>query len=201
MYSVSELKNILKARLSQKRYTHSLNVAEEAIRLAEEFGANKSDAYLAGLLHDICKEIPHDEQLKMVSKSQRDVTDVERSSPPLFHAVSGAWYTENTLEIRNEDILNAIRYHTVARENMSQLEKIIYLADLVSADRNYNDVSKMRKIAHQDLDKAMLSALKFSIEYVVAKGALIPVHTINAYNQYALQKKNAEAEKNIKEDI
>ena len=194
MYSVSELKDILKDRLSKKRFTHSLNVADEAIRLAEIFGANKSDAYLAGLLHDICKEIPAEEQKQMVMKSYRSVTDVERESPPLYHAIAGAWYIENALGIRNEDILNAVRYHTIARAGMSKLDQSIYLADLVSADRTYKDVNKMRRLAHSNLDGAMLEAIKFSIADVIGKGALLPVHTTEAYNQYALKVKEVKKE-------
>ena len=78
---------------------------------------------------------------------------------------------------------------------MSRLEKIVYLADLISAERTYKDVGRMRKIAYQDLDKAMLEALKFSITDVVAKGSLLPIHTIEAYNQYTLEQKNKENDK------
>ena len=196
MYSVSELKDILKIRLSKKRYTHSLNVADEAIKLAEKFGENKSDAYLAGLLHDICKEIPQDEQKQMVMKSVRNVSEVEKSSAPLYHAVAGAWYVENVLGIHNDDLLNSIRYHTIARAGMTKLEQIVYLADLVSADRTYKDINKMRKLAHEDLDNAMLEALKFSIEDVIGKGSMLPIHTIEAYNQYALAAKSEKEDKN-----
>lgn len=194
MYSVSELKTILKSRLSQKRYIHSLNVADEAIKLAEKYGANKSDAYLAGLLHDICKEIPKDEQLVMVNNSTRNVSDVEKMSPPLYHGIAGAYYCEKSLGISDNDILNAIRYHTIARAGMTKLEVIIYMADLISAERTYKDVNKMRKVAYRDLDCAMLAALKFSIDDVVGKGAMIPPDTISAYNEYLLicQKKDNE---------
>jgi nicotinate-nucleotide adenylyltransferase len=196
LYSVSELKDILKDRLSKKRYTHSLNVADEAMNLAEIFGANKSDAYLAGLLHDICKELPMEEQRQMVMKSCRSITNAEKDSPPLYHAIAGAWYIENNLGIRNEDILNAVRYHTIARAGMSRLEQIIYLADLVSVDRTYKEVNKMRRLARSNLDSAMLEAVKFSIADVIGKGALLPEHTIEAYNQYAIKAKEVKKEVN-----
>ncbi len=194
MYSAEEIIDILDIRLSKKRYQHSLNVADEARRLAENYDYfDPEKAYITGLLHDICKEIPKDEQLSMVKASAMDVTDVELVTPPLYHAIAGAWYSEQVLHIRDEDMLNAIRYHTVGRGGMSRLEEIIYLADLVSADRDYKDVNKMRKLAYQSIDKAMLEALKFSITDVVGKGSMLPRHSIEAYNQYiSIKKKEKE---------
>jgi len=194
LYSANELKDILKNRLSKKRYTHSLNVADEAVRLAGIFGADKNSAYLAGLLHDICKELPVDEQRQMVLKSTRSVTDVEKKSPPLYHAVAGAWFIETALDIHNEDILNAVRYHTIAGAGMSTLGKIVYLADLVSADRTYKEVNKMRRLVRSNLDRAMLEALKFSIDDVIKKGSLLPEHTIEAYNEYIVKIKEVKKE-------
>ena len=193
MCLAAEITDILEIRLSKKRFQHSLNVAEEARKLAEKFDyPDNEKAYLTGLLHDICKEIPKEEQLEMVKKSKLDVSEVELCTPPLFHAVAGAWYAENVLNIHDDDMLNAVRYHTVGRANMSKLEKIIYLADLISADRNYKDVNKMRKLAYQSLEKAMLEALKLTD--VVAKGSMLPCHTIDAYNQYITEKKKERIE-------
>ena len=190
MCSVTEITDILEIRLSKKRFQHSLNVAEEAGKLADKFGyPDRDKAYVTGLLHDICKEIPKEEQLEMVKKSKLNVSEVELCTSPLFHAVAGAWYAENVLNIHDDDMLNAVRYHTVGRAGMSRLEEIIYLADLISADRNYKDVNKMRKLAYQSLEKAMLEALKFSVTDVVAKGSMLPHHTIEAYNYYITERK------------
>ncbi len=191
MYSIDELTRILSIKLSKKRFTHSLNVAAEASKLSEHYGFSTPDtAYLAGLIHDCCKEIPADEQLSMVQRSRRNVTKAELLTAPLYHAIAGSWYAEHVFGITDEDILNAVRYHTVGRAGMSRLEEIIYIADLISADRSYKDVGKMRKFAYKDLDKAMLEALKFSVSDVVNKNSLLPVHTIEAYNQYTLMNKN-----------
>lgn len=180
-----DIKDILKIRLSKKRYNHSLNVSRSAAELAEKYGADKEKARLAGLLHDICKEIPKDEQLKMAVACGRDFSGIEQEIPPLYHAAAGAWYCENVLHIRDEDILNAIRYHTAGRAGMSLLEEIIYLADLISEDRNYKDVGKMRRLAFSDLKEAMLEAMRFSVSDTVGKGSLIPENSCAAYNYYA----------------
>jgi nicotinate-nucleotide adenylyltransferase len=190
MYSDDELIDILKIRLSKKRFTHSLNVAAEAKKLAENYGyKDPSEAYTAGLVHDCCKEIPTDEQLAMVKKSRRNVCEAELVTPALYHAIAGAYYVETVFGFNDNDFLNSIRYHTTARAEMTEIEKIIYLADLVSADRTYKDVDKMRKLAYRDIDKAMLEALRFSIEEVVEKSSLLPVQTIEAYNYYTLKQR------------
>jgi nicotinate-nucleotide adenylyltransferase len=188
MYTDAELTDILNIRLSKKRFTHSLNVAAEAKKLAERYGFKDVDkAYTAGLIHDCCKEIPTEEQLAMVKKSRRNVSEAEKCVPALYHAVAGAYYAETVFGFTDDDFLNAIRYHTTGRADMSEIEKIIYLADLVSADRNYKDVDKMRKLAYRDLDTAMLEGLRFSIIEVAEKGSLLPPQTIEGYNQYIIR--------------
>ena len=180
-----EIKDILKVRLSKKRYTHSLNVAEAAKMLADKHGGDRDKCYLAGLVHDICKEIPIEEQLRMGVNSIVPLSPAEKAVPPLYHAAAGARYCEQVLHISDRDILMAVRFHTAARAEMSLTEEIIYLADLISEDRSYKDVGKMRKLASENIKKAMLEALCFSVSDVVSKGSLIPESTAQAYNYYA----------------
>lgn len=180
-----KIKDILKIRLSKKRYAHSLNVADAGVRLARKYNADTETAYFAGLVHDICKEIPTDEQLKMAMECRQGFKGAEVSIPALYHAAAGSWYCENVLHVENADILNAVRYHTTGRANMSVLEEIIYLADLISDDRSYKDVNKMRKLAFESIDEAMLEALRFSVKDITAKCSFIPENTWAAYNFYA----------------
>ncbi|MFA5658396.1 MAG: bis(5'-nucleosyl)-tetraphosphatase (symmetrical) YqeK [Oscillospiraceae bacterium] len=172
---------LLKKLLSKKRYIHSLNVAFEAVKLAEKYGADSQKAYTAGLLHDICKEMSADNQRQLVMLGF-DVCQTELNAQPLWHAVAGAVYVKNQLGITDDDIINSIRYHTTGRSNMSLLEQIIYLADLISADRDYKEVKKMRVLAYTDLSQAMLEAFKFGICDHVSKGNSIPLKTVEAYN-------------------
>ena len=88
--------------------------------------------------------------------------------------------------IEDKDIINAVRFHTIGRAGMTRLEEIVYIGDLISADRSYNGVKKFRKLAYQDMDRVMLEALIFSIVSVTEKKGLIPEYTLEAYNQYAL---------------
>ncbi|MEG0614484.1 MAG: bis(5'-nucleosyl)-tetraphosphatase (symmetrical) YqeK [Oscillospiraceae bacterium] len=186
MQNIEELKKLLQSRLTSKRFVHSLNVADEAKKLAEIWGFDEEKAYLAGLLHDISKDILKNDQKSAVENSLMNVSEIEKKSPPLLHSIAGAFYIKNTLKIDDDDLINAVRYHTVAREGMSILEKIVYMADLVSIDRTYANVEEMRKFAHSDLDLAMFEALKFSIKSVLNKGTSLPLTTVDAYNQYAL---------------
>ena len=143
------------------------------------------ETIVAGLLHDVAKEIPALELAAIVSKSSLDVCDIEKKAVPLFHGIAGAELVQTLFDIHDPEIISAIRYHTVACGNMPKLSQIVYLADLISADRDYKDVKKMRKYAEQSLEKAMFEALKFSIKDSVEKGNTIPVSTLEAYNDFA----------------
>lgn len=184
MYKIEEIKELLKDRLNKKRYIHSLNVADVAKKLALKWDGDADKAYFAGLVHDICKNCPLSEQKQMVQKSNMNVTEEELEVTPLWHAISGAWYVEHVLGVSDKDILNAVRYHTCGRANMSLLEKIIFIADLISDDRDYKDVEKVRKMAFSDLDKTIVEGLKYSICDVVNKESKITVYTIQGYNYY-----------------
>lgn len=181
---IGAYKAYLKDHLSKKRYTHSVNVANAAVTLAKRYGADTDKAYVAGLLHDVAKELPVDELAKIVEKSSLDVCDIEKKAIPLFHGIAGAELIRTLFDIHDPEIISAIRYHTVACGNMPKLSQIIYLADLISEDRDYKDVKKMRKYSEQSLEKAMLEALKFSIRDSVDKGNTIPVSTLMAYNDF-----------------
>lgn len=183
-------KEILKKRLNEKRYYHSLCVADEAERLALKYGADSKKAYLAGLLHDITKNTTEEEQLQMFEEFGIIPDSITQQSFKLWHAVSGAAYIENILKITDEEIISAVRYHTTARKNMTLLEKILYLADFSSADRCYDDVEIMRIKVDESISAAMEYALSYTISELVEKHALIHPDTMYAYNQVMEEKAN-----------
>ena len=193
---VRSLTALLKARLSKKRYTHSVNVARAAFALAERWGADPQRAYLAGLLHDCCKELPFSEQEELMREGPFPVTEIEWLCKPVWHGIAAASFMHAELGIEDAEVLSAARWHTVAHANMTRLEEIIYMADLVSAERTYRDVERFRKMAQNDIEKAMLCALEFSIESVMKKETPLPVPTVEAYNYYLGRMAQREAEKN-----
>lgn len=181
---VRTLTALLKARLSKKRFTHSVNVARASYTLAERWGADPQRAYLAGLLHDCCKELPFEEQEELMRQGPFVVSDIEWLCKPVWHGIAAASYMCAELGIEDMEVLSAARWHTVAHANMTRLEEIVYMADLISAERTYRDVDRFRKMAQNDLDKAMLEALKYSVESVMKKGTPLPLPTVEAYNFY-----------------
>lgn len=179
---------ILRPRMGERRLRHSVAVCKEAVRLAEKYGANPEKAEVAGILHDICKETPDVEQLRILSDFGIMLTSVEKKEPKLHHAMSGSVYIRQQLAVSDPDIVNAVRYHTTARAGMSLLEKVIYLADFTSADRDYPGVQKMRELVEAGIPPAMEFALRFTVSDLCERGCCIHPDTISAYNEVMLQK-------------
>jgi len=177
---------LLRSRLSDYRFHHSLCVAEEAVRLAKLYGADEKKAELAGLLHDIMKEADREEQTRYALMICRRPSPYFEASPKLLHAPAAAAYVRRELGIKNREVLAAIRYHTTGRANMSLLEKVIFLADFTSADRSYHGIGKMRSLANKDMTKAMKYALSYTITDLVANGKTVHPDTIDAYNDLLL---------------
>lgn len=192
LVDLDELTVWLRSKLSRERFTHTLNVASEALRLAENYGENGDVAYLAGLLHDCCKEIPHDEMLNIIENSDIIINQPFKDSPKIWHGFAAAEFIKKEFSIYNTEIIEAVRYHTTGRGEMSRIEEIIYLADLVSADRVYSGVEALRAKAYRSIDEAMLEALQFSLSSLVKSAAPILPETLAAYERYRFAVSNAE---------
>ena len=195
MYQVKDKIAFLEQHLSKKRFQHSCNVARAARQLAQRYGADQEKAYFAGLLHDICKEQPFEEQRELMLAGDFAPDEAELHSRKLWHGIAGAYFIQTEFDVTDRDILNAVRFHTVGREGMSLLEEIIYIADMISDERDYKGVTKMRKLAFEDLQAAMLTALTDAIGSVLKKGGMIPQYTIAAYNSYLLSAQIKDAER------
>lgn len=182
MNNNDEFINIIKERLSEKRFRHSLNVADCARTLAKKYGADEEKAYTAGILHDIMKEETIDIQRKYMAENGESIREIEFPNPLVYHQVSGAAYCRLVLGIDDEDILSAIRYHTTGRRGMALLEKVVYTADFISADRCYPDVDIMRTKAAESLEKAMLYSLRYTISDLSNREKAIHIDTVECYN-------------------
>ena len=180
----SEIVELLKLKLSDKRLNHSLAVADMSKKLASIYGVDEDKAYLAGLVHDCMREAGADEFEKFVSENNVELSNLESGSQNLWHAVLGAKFAEIVIGISDKEILNGIRYHTTGRADMSMLEKIVYIADCTSADRQYDGVEAMRELAQTNLDKAVLEALSFCVEDLNRRKIVIHPDTISAYNYF-----------------
>lgn len=171
--------------LSPERFEHTQGVADEAVKLAEIYGADKQDAFLAGLLHDCAKDYSASQKLKMCKEYNIKLDEVTRKQIDLVHSFLGAEIAKNEFGIDNEDILNAVRYHTTGRAGMSKLEKIIYLADYIEPNRKYFEgIDEIRKLAYKDMDKAVKYSLKHTIDYNKKKNRLIHPLSLKALEFY-----------------
>ena len=189
LYGFDEIyKTELKKNLKEKRYNHCLNVAESAKELAIIYKADEKKAYTAGLLHDITKELDAETQLKLCDDFGIIMSGLEKSAFKLWHAMTGAYYVKNILNINDPEIFDAIFYHTTAKDNMSLLTKIIYIADYISIDRDYNGVEEMRKASKISLEEAISIATDFTVNDLKEQQRAIHPNTIKAYNQYFIKR-------------
>lgn len=167
----------------EHRFNHTLRVVKEAEKLATNYNIDIGKAYKAALLHDCAKFQDKKNILKMANDFGIILDDIMRKSPELIHAPLGAKISELKYNIDDCDILNAIKYHTTGRKNMSQLEKIIYLADYIEPYRKFSGVENVRQLAYENLDKSLLLAMDQTIIFLVNNNRLISRDTIEARNQ------------------
>ena len=174
--------------MGKKRYTHSINVAKAAQQLAIRYGGNIEKAMIAGILHDITQEMPFDQQLQIIESNGIILNNVQSFSPKTWHAISGSVVIEKEIGIADEDILNAVKYHTSGRANMSLLEKIIFVADFIGEERDYKGVDVMRSKAKKSLEEAMLYGVTFTIRDLAERQCAIDMNTLALYNELIINK-------------
>ncbi len=177
----------LRGMLSEKRYQHSLGVMETAIEMAEIFGVDVEKARLAGLLHDCAKDIERSKRIPLCKELGVHLDPVKKDQKGLIHADLGAKMVETEFGITDIEVINAVKYHTLGRENMTDLEKILYLADIIEPNRKpFDGIEELRSLCRSNLDCAMLYALDRSIEYIQHRHKKLHSQTLQA-QQYFLE--------------
>ena len=183
----------IRGRLSDYRFYHSMCVADAARRLSLRYGWDPAKAYVSGVLHDAMKELGRREALAYFDAYGVAVSESERLIKKLQHAITGADYAKRTYD-PGDDIVSAIRFHTTGRENMTLPEKILFVADFISDDRDYPGVDQMRERAKTSLEWMMEEGLRFTIEDLAKENRPIHPDTVNCYNQILLEKIRKEKE-------
>lgn len=181
-----EYVDLIKGRLREKRFIHSLNVAAKAKELAERYGADADKAYLAGLLHDVCKNDTEENMLQIFDEFGIMLDSVQKASKKLWHAIAGAAFIEHKLGIADRELLDAVRYHTTSRENATLMDKILYIADYVSSERDFDGVDDLRRDLNVSLDLCYKNALIMSVSDLCGEHRPIHADTFNAYNEVLL---------------
>ena len=182
--SLKELRHRSEKYLNKGRIAHVHGCEEEAAALAKRWGISERTAAEAGILHDITKRLNPEEHLDLCRKYGIDNDGREMQEPKLMHAKTGAAFARDLFGISDE-VYEAIRWHTTGKPAMTTLEKIIYLADYIEPTRDFEGVEKLRKLAYEDLDKAMELGLKMSIDEITARGDDPFEITRRAYEYYA----------------
>lgn len=167
------------ALLKPKRVPHVLGCEQEAVRLALRWGEDAGDAAEAGILHDITKKLVLDEQLILCEKYGIITDSLESGSEKLLHAKTGAALARDRFGV-SDRVYEAIRWHTTGRADMSLLEKIIYMADYIEPTRDFEGVDRLRLLAYEDLDAAMILGLEMSLEDIISRGEPPHEKTVSA---------------------
>jgi len=185
----AEMIEKLKSVLKESRFIHTLGVADTAVYLAEKYGADKEKARIAGLLHDCAKNIPGDEAIKYCEENGVNLKEVCIHEHSLIHAYLGAYLAKYEYGVDDEEILSAIYYHTTGKENMSLLEKIVYVADTIEPSRTQAGVDVLRTLAETNLDGALLKAIESTIRHILNKGGILDTDTVAARNYLMIHTK------------
>src|SRR3954469_17774241 len=177
---------IVKKQLTDHRYQHTVGVMETAISLANKYGVDEKKAELAAIFHDYAKFRDKEEMYSIIVEQQMNKELLEYNTE-LWHAPVGAYLVQKEAGVTDLEVLDAIRYHTSGRPNMTLLEKIIYLADYIEPGRHFPGVEEVREMAKKDLNQALIQALKNSIGFLMRKNQLVFPLTFHTYNDLVNQ--------------
>ncbi|NRT89834.1 bis(5'-nucleosyl)-tetraphosphatase (symmetrical) YqeK [Clostridium beijerinckii] len=184
MLSIEEMNLYLKSNLLEKRYMHTLGVADTAKRLAKLNGVSEKKAEIAGLAHDVAKNLSIDKMREMIKENNVIISEIEEKNMNLWHSIVAPIEAKDKLGIDDDEILDAIRWHTTGKEDMSTLTKIIYIADMIEPGRNFDGVDEIRRATFENLDKGVYFGLTSSIKVLLARNLLIDENTIKARNYF-----------------
>lgn len=183
---IKEIKSKLKESLNEERYIHSINVMKESEKLALHYKVDVEKAQIAGLLHDCAKNISRSEEKVLLSKYGIVLDDIQKQSHALVHSILGMFIAKEKYHITDEEILNAIYWHTTGRAGMTMLEKIVFISDYIEPGRSFDVAQKVRAHVYDDIDKCVLMCADSTILYLVNRGKLVHPYTLETRNDAIL---------------
>ena len=182
MLSRDEIKEYLKNNLQEERYNHVLAVAETAKKLAGLNNVDEDIAELAGFAHDVAKNMQIDEMKKIMDENNIILSEVEEINKSLWHSIIAPIVAKEKLGIEDEEILSSLRWHTTGKEDMTTLEKIIYIADMIEPTRDFDGLEELRNITFNNLDDGVLAGLTHTMNFLLSKNSLMDENTVKARN-------------------
>ncbi|ADU29834.1 bis(5'-nucleosyl)-tetraphosphatase (symmetrical) YqeK [Evansella cellulosilytica] len=174
----------VKKALKTRRYEHTVRVRDEAQKLANQYHVNIEKARVAAILHDYAK-YRSVEEMKQTIKDEKLDKRLLFYGNEILHAFVGATYVQKELGVDDEEIISAIRYHTTGRAQMTDIEKVVFLADYIEPGRTFRGVEEVREKAYKDLDHACFLALRNTVQFLVGVEKSIYPDTFEAYNDFA----------------
>ncbi|TYS19539.1 HD domain-containing protein [Rossellomorea vietnamensis] len=181
--------DLVRAQLTEHRYLHTLGVMETAIELAERYNADRDKAEMAAIFHDYAKFRPKEEMKKIIETEGMDKRLLEYNAE-LWHAPVGAYLVRKEAGVEDEEILDAIRFHTSGRPGMTNLEKIIYLADYIEPGRRFPGVDEVRELAKDNLEEALILSIRNSITFLMKKNQAVFPETFYTFNELVLKNRS-----------
>lgn len=179
--------NKLKKDIGIKRFNHSIRVMNISAKLAKQYNCSVKKAKIAGLLHDCGKIQGEINLLKIANDFDIILDNVMKYNKELIHSVLGARLAQKEYNVYDRDIINAIRFHTTGRENMSILEKIVYIADIIEPGRDFEGIERIRQLAYEDINESILLAIDSTLKFIIDKNNLLHLDTIRARNYLLIQ--------------
>ena len=174
-------RRLIAEKLSFEKFQHSIGVEVFAGELAERFGLDVYAAKLAAITHDMAKSLSFKEQLEKAEKWNLINYPEDRQNPQVIHGRLSAYLLENDYGITDRDILDAVANHTLGRPDMSDLEMLIYSADLTEPGRNYAGVDKLRQKLYYDLREGTLACMEHTLDHLNNMNRIVHPLTILAY--------------------
>lgn len=188
--TLEEAKALVKSRLSEKRYKHTMNVKKMAVKLAVRYGADPEKAALAAILHDSAKELPREEMLQIFADNDIIAKNAAERPAPVWHGIAAAILCQTRWGVTDPEILSAIACHTTGKPGMSLLDEIVFLADMTSAERDYPEVDYLRKLEKKDIHQAMREALEMNLHWLEESGKPVDEETRAALEDLRQRERN-----------
>lgn len=181
-YLVDNYKDRLVDDIGQARFEHCYRVMKESVRLAKLYGVDEKKAAIAGLLHDCGRLLDKSKLYDLATKVGIISENNVKNTRALLHAELGYYIAKEKYNILDEDVLNAIKYHTTGNVDMSDLDKIVFIADYIEPQRSFDGVKYARELANKNLDEALLFALDSTLKYIIDNKGYIDLRTIDTRN-------------------
>lgn len=181
-----EIRDFAERSLNEKKFGHCLRVEKVAIDLAKFYKVNVEKIKIAAIAHDCAKFFSNEKMLSYMKKYNEPIDEIQMFVPYLLHGPVAALIIKDKFNIKDEEILNGIKYHTTGRKGMSIFEKIIYIADLIEEKRDFKGVDIIRNEAFKNLDKALIIGCNTTMSYVMSKGQVIHPLTMELRNSLIL---------------